>query len=189
MAIQNPKRLISIDDYHRMAADGLFSEDDRVELIDGEIVEMTPIGDLHCAGVRRLDDLFTSALGRRVLVDKEHPVQLGNWSEPEPDLALLARRDDYYASGTPTPDDVFLIVEVADSSAGYDRRVKAPLYAREGIREYWLLDLQAGLLEVHRGPGPGGYQQIRRLRRGDSIAAEAFPDVLFSVADLLGSKP
>jgi Uma2 family endonuclease len=189
MAIQNPKRLISIDDYHRMAADGLFSEDDRVELIEGEIVEMTPVGDLHCGGVRRLDDLFTTALGRRVLVDKQNPVKLGDWSEPEPDLALLARRDDYYASGTPTPDDVFLIVEVADSSAGYDRRVKAPLYAREGIREYWLLDLPAGLLEVHRRPGLDGYREIRRLRRGESVAAEAFPDVLFSVSDLLGSKP
>jgi Uma2 family endonuclease len=189
MAIQNPKRLISIDDYHRMAADGLFSEDDRVELIDGEIVEMTPVGDWHCGGVRRLDDLFTTALGRRVLVDKQNPVKLGNWSEPEPDLALLARRDDYYVSRTPTPDDVFLIVEVADSSAGYDRRVKAPLYAREGIREYWLLDLPAGLVEVYRQPGPNGYREVRRIHRGDSIAPEAFPDVLFAVSDLLGSTP
>jgi Uma2 family endonuclease len=186
MSIQNPKRPISIDDYHRMAADGLFSGADRVELIEGEIVEMTPAGDLHCGGVRRLDDLFTTALGRRVLVDKEHPVRLGDLSEPEPDLALLVRRDDYYASRTPVPADVFLLVEVADSSTGYDRSVKAPLYVRAGIREYWLLDLPAGILEVYRQPRPDGCRDVRRLHRWESVAVEAFPDVQFSVSDLLG---
>lgn len=186
MAIQNPKRLISIDDYHRMAADGLFSEDDRVELIEGEIVEMTPIGSWHAGSVRRLDDLFTTSLGRRALVDKEHPVSLGDWSEPEPDLAVLVRRDDYYTSINPTAADVFLVVEVADSSASYDRGVKAPLYAHQGIREYWLLDLRGQVLEIYRQPSPAGYRKIQRLRRGDSIAMEAFPDVVFSVSDLLG---
>jgi Uma2 family endonuclease len=186
MAIQNPKRLISLDDYHRMAADGLFSEDDRVELIEGEIVEMTPVGPRHAGSVRRLDALFTAELGPRVLVDTQNPIELGGWSEPEPDLALLVPQDDFYASRTPTSDDVFLLVEVADSSAGYDRQVKAPLYARAGIAEYWLLDLPAGLLEVHRRPGPAGYREVRRLRRGESIAAKAFPDVGFAVSDLLG---
>jgi Uma2 family endonuclease len=181
--------VISIDDYHRMAADGLFSEDDRVELIEGEIVEMTPIGDRHSGSVRRLDDLFTTALGRRALVDKQHPVRLGDWSEPEPDLALLVRREDYYTSGTPTAEDVFLVVEVADSSVGYDRSVKVPLYARQGIREVWLLNLPGDILEVYRQPRPGGYREVRRLRRGDSIAAEAFPDVTFPVSDLLGPDP
>lgn len=186
MAIQNPKRLISIDEYHRMAADGLFSEDDRVELIEGEIVEMTPIGNWHAASVRRLDDLFTTSLGRRALVDKEHPVRLGDWAEPEPDLAVLVRRDDYYTSATPTAADVFLVVEVADSSAGYDRSVKAPLYAQQGIREYWLLDLRGQVLEVYRQASPSGYRAIRRLHRGDSIAMEAFPDIVFAVSSLLG---
>jgi Uma2 family endonuclease len=119
-------------------------------------------------------------------VDKEHPVRLGDWSEPEPDLAVLVRRDDYYTSVVPTAADVFLVVEVADSSASYDRGVKAPLYAHQGIREYWLLDLRGQVLEVYRQPSLTGYRKVQRLRRGDSIAMEAFPDVVFSVSDLLG---
>ena len=186
MAIQNPKRLISIDDYHRMAADGLFSEDDRVELIDGEIVEMTPIGNSHATVVRRLIQLFHHALLNQVIVDVQDPVQLGDWSEPQPDVTLLAWRDDFYASAAPTAKDIVLLVEVADSSIGFDRGTKVPLYARHGIREHWLLDLPGGTLEVHRLPGSRGYRDMRQLRRGDSIAPEAFPDVVFAVADLLG---
>ena len=186
MAIQNPKRLISIDEYHRMAADGLFSKDDRVELIEGEIVEMNPIGNRHAAGVRRLSDRFNVSFGRGVLVDTQNPVRLGNWSEPQPDVAVLLRREDFYASEAPTAKDVLLLAEIADSSAGYDRGVKAPLYAAEGIQEYWLLDLAGGALEVYRQPGPGGYSEVRRLRRGEEISPEAFPDVLFPVSDLLG---
>jgi len=185
MAIQNPKRPISIDEYHRMAEDGLFAEDDRVELIEGEIVEMTAIGDNHTHTVRRLILLFHRRLLDRVIVDVQNPVRLGAWSEPQPDLTLLEWRDDCYASA-PTAKDIVLLVEVADSSVGYDRRVKAPLYARNNIREYWLLDLPARVLEVYRRPGQDGYGEVRRLRRGDSVAPEAFSDVVFAVSDLLG---
>ena len=166
MAIQNPKRQISIDDYHRMAADGLFSEDDRVELIVVEIVEMTAIGNPHASGVRRLDDLLSTALSRQVLV--------------------LPRRDDYYLSAPPTASEAILVVEIADSSVAYDRKVKGPLYARHEVREYWLLGLPAKVLEVYRRPGPDGYREVRRLRRGDTVAREALPEVVFSVSDLLG---
>ena len=186
MAIQNPKRLISVDDYHRMADDGLFAQDERVELIEGEIVEMSPIKNPHATGVRRLDALFQQAVGRRAVVDAQNPVRLGDWSEPEPDIKLLAWRADYYAAATPVAEDVLLLVEVAGSSAGYDRRVKAPLYASHGIREHWILDLRADILEVHRRPGPDGYAEVRRLRRGDVIAPEALPDAEFAVSELLG---
>ena len=186
MAIQNPKRLISIDDYHRMAADGLFAEDDRVELIDGEIVEMTAIGNPHASGVRRLADHLSTSLGRGVLVDVQNPLLLGDWSEPQPDLTVLPRRDDYYLSAAPTALDALLVVEIADSSVAYDRKVKSHLYARHEIREFWLLDLPGKVLEIYRRPGPDGYREVRRLRRGDSIALEAFPDVVFAVSDLLG---
>ncbi|HEX3530115.1 MAG TPA: Uma2 family endonuclease [Thermoanaerobaculia bacterium] len=186
MAIQNPKRLISIDDYHRMAADGLFAEDDRVELIDGEIVEMTAIGNPHASGVRRLGDFLSTALGRRVLVDTQNPLLLGEWSEPQPDLTVLPRRADYYLSAAPTAQDALLVVEIADSSVAYDRKVKGPLYARHEVREYWLLDLPAKVLEVYRRPSPDGYREVRRLRRGDTVALEAFPEVMFAVSDLLG---
>jgi Uma2 family endonuclease len=186
MAIQNPKRLISIDDYHRMAADGLFSEDDRVELIEGEIVEMAPIGNRHATAVRRLSILLKDALGRRALIDSQNPVELGDWSEPEPDIAVLAWRDDYYAAAPPGAQDALLLIEIADSSLAYDREVKAPLYAHQGIRESWILDFPGGTLEVYRRPTPAGYREVRRLRRGDEVSPLAFPDVTFSVSDLLG---
>jgi Uma2 family endonuclease len=186
MAIQNPKRLISIDDYHRMAAEGLFSEDNRVELIDGEIVEMTAIGNPHASGVRRVADLLSTALGRQVLVDTQNPLLLGEWSEPQPDLTVLPRRADYYLSSAPTAQDAILVVEIADSSVSYDRKVKGPLYARHEIREYWLLDLPAKILEVYRRPGLDGYREVLRLRRGDTVSPEAFLDVVFAVSDLLG---
>ena len=185
MAIQNPKRLISVDDYHRMAEDGIFAQDERVELIEGEIVEMTAIGDSHTHRVRSLILQFHRRFLNRVIVDVQNPIRLGDWSEPQPDLALLEWRDDAYASA-PTAKDIVLVVEVADSSVTYDRNVKGPLYSRQGIREYWLFDLRAKVLEVYRRPGPDGYAEVRRLRHGDSIALEAFPDVVFAVSDLLG---
>ncbi len=186
MAIQNQKRLISVDDYHRMAEDGLFAQDERVELIEGEIVEMTAIGNPHATAVRRLDLYFHRRLLDRVIVDAQNPVRLGDWSEPQPDVKLLSWRDDLYAEAAPVAADVLLLVEIADTSARYDRRVKAPLYARHGIREYWILDLPGKILEVYCQPGPDGYAEVRRLRRGDSIAPEALPDVVFAVSDLLG---
>jgi len=186
MAIQNPKRLISVDDYHRMADEGLFAEDARMELIEGEIVEMAPIKNPHAAAMRRLNLFFHRRFLDRALVSPQNPLRLGTWSEPLPDLILLTWRDDYYAASVPVAADVLLLVEVADSSAGYDRRVKAPLYARHGIREYWILDLPGKILEVYRRPGPDGYAEVRHLRRGDSVAPEALPDAVFAVSDLLG---
>ena len=186
MAIQNPKRLISIDEYHRMAADGLFSEDDRVELIEGEIVEMTPIGDRHALGVLRLNLFFHRGFLNRGLISPQNPLRFGGWSEPQPDVAVLAWRDDLYAYAAPASQDVLLLVEVADSTIGYDRKIKMPLYAKHGIGESWILNLAEDVLEIYRQPSTTGYRKIQRLRRGDSIAMEAFPDVVFSVSDLLG---
>jgi len=133
-----------------------------------------------------LDDLLSIALGRRVRVDTQNPLLLGDWSEPRPDLTVLPRRDDYYLSAAPTAKDAILVVEIADSSVAYDRNVKSHLYARHQICEYWLLDLPGKALEVYRRPGPDGYREVQRLRRGDTVAPEAFPEVAFSVSDLLG---
>lgn len=187
MAVQISKRLFSIDEYHRMAEAGIFSEDDRVELIEGEIVVMSPIGNPHAAGVRRLIHIFTESLRGSVTLDAQNPVRLDDWSEPQPDITLLRRRDDFYASKAPTAEDVVLVVEVADSSVGYDRGVKAPLYARHGICECWLLDLPADVLEVYRKPAEDGYRLVRRFRRGETISLEAFPSVTFTVDSILGS--
>ncbi len=186
MAIQNTKRLISVDDYHRMAEDGLFAQDERTELIEGEIVEMNAIGDPHALGVLRLNLFFHLQLLKRVLVNPQNPLRLGPWSEPQPDVALVAWRDDLYASTAPGLEDCLLLVEVSDSSLHYDRHIKMPLYARHGIRESWILNLPEDVLEVYRRPGPDGYAEARRLRRGDVVAPEAFPDAVFIVSDLLG---
>ncbi len=178
----------TIDQYRRMAEAGILSEEDRVELIKGEIVEMVPIGPLHAGTVDRSARVFSSRLGSRVIVRVQNPIQIPpEDSELQPDLALLRPRPDFYTRSHPSAPDIFLAVEVVDTSAERDRRVKIPLYGRAGIPESWLVDLIAGRVEVYRRPTPDGYRDVHVLyQRGDSLAIEAFPDVAFTVADFLG---
>ncbi len=186
MAVSVLRRRFTVEQYHRMAEAGIFADDDRVELLEGEIVEMTPIGSGHAARVDRLNDVLTSALGRRAIVRVQSPVQLGLHSEPQPDLSVLRRRDDFYARAHPEPADVLLVVEVADTSLEFDRTVKIPLYGRSGIREAWLLDLGEMALYVHRLPSPEGYGDVRSIRPGESLTLEAVPEVRLAAADTLG---
>jgi Uma2 family endonuclease len=177
----------TVQDYHRMAAAGIFHEDDRLELLQGEIVEMPPIGPGHASGVNRLMHSFLPLqLEGKVIISVQNPIRLGEYSEPQPDLALLKPRPDFYAQEHPGPEDVFLAVEVMDSSASYDREVKVPLCARFGITEAWLVEVEQGLVEVYRAPGPEGYQQVRTLRRSARLAPEAFPELSVTVEALLG---
>ncbi len=186
MTIEVKRRRFTVDDYYRMAEVGILTEDDRVELLDGEIVEMSPIGSDHAGHVKRLNTLFTSRLGARVVVSVQDPVRLSRHSEPQPDVALLRPRADFYARGHPRPDDVLLLIEVADTSVEADRRIKMPLYARAGIEEVWLVDLTTERVEVYRGPAADGYREIRALARGQGIVPQAFPDLALGVDDLLG---
>ncbi|MGH7544814.1 MAG: Uma2 family endonuclease, partial [Gemmatimonadota bacterium] len=179
------RRRFTVDEYHRMAEAGILGEDDRVELLDGEIVQMTPIGPRHNWCVARLNRLFAPRVGERAIVWVQNSIRLGRYEEPQPDLCLLKASADVSAHSNPGPEDVLLVVEVADTSAQEDRRVKMPKYARAGIPEAWLFDLPAEALEVYRDPGPDGYRDVRRLRRGDSIAPLAFPDLVLSVGDAL----
>jgi Uma2 family endonuclease len=180
------RRLFTVGEYERMAEAGIFDEDDRLELIEGEVVRMAAIGNRHASCVRRLDHLFSTRLGERALVDTQNPVRLGDLSEPQPDVAVLRPRADFYASGTPTAADVLLLVEVAESSLAYDRHTKVPLYAAKSVSEVWLVDLTAGTVEVFGDPSQAGYRHTRRLGRGDSLAPLAFPDLLLRPDDLLG---
>jgi Uma2 family endonuclease len=182
-----PRRRFTVEDYYRMGEAGILGEDDRVELIEGEIVEMPPIGSPHGGGVNRLIHLFTGLLGDRAVVSAQNPVRLSDISEPVPDITLLRSRADFYAGSHPRPGDVLLLVEVADTSGAFDRRVKAPLYARAGIPEYWIVDLPRGLLEIHRDPSPDGYLVRRELHPGDRVAPAALPDAELEVRDILGS--
>jgi len=173
------------DEYAQMVRAGILTKDDRVELIEGEIIEMSPIGPKHAACVRRLQSLLTAAVGKRALVSIQSPVRLDDRSQPEPDVALLRPRDDCYSSAHPVPADVLLVVEVADTTQEMDRDVKLPLYARAGIVEAWLVDLKGGHVAVCRQPGPDGYGDVRRAARGERVAPAAFPDADVPVDQLL----
>jgi Uma2 family endonuclease len=178
----------TVDDYHRMAAAGILTEDDRVELIEGEILAMPPIGEGHAGGVNRLSWLFTDRVGRRAVVAVQNPVRLSRHSEPQPDLAILRPRADFYAGKMPEPDDVLLLIEVSDTTLAYDRDVKVPLYAAAGIAEVWLVDLAGDRLRRYREPdaAAGEYRHVEVLARGATVAPRAFPDVTFNVDEILG---
>ena len=152
MTLHPTRRRFTVAEYYQMAKAGIFTEDDRVELINGEIIEMTPIGDRHAASVTRLHYLL------------QH----------------------FYASGHPGPGDVLLLIEVADTSSRYDRRVKVPLYGISGIPECWLVDLEQETVTVYRDPTPNGYRTIQTLRRGERLSVSTLPDLRLAVDDILG---
>jgi Uma2 family endonuclease len=175
----------TVADYHRMLEVGILAEDDRVELLGGQVVEMSPAGPPHAAATDRLGDRLAAGTAGRALVRRQNPLDLGEYDEPEPDLAVVRPRADYYAERHPTAAEVLLLVEVADSSLVYDQRTKAAIYAAAGIREVWVLNLPERVLEVYRDAGPAGYQDRQTHQRGERVAPLAFPDLELAVADLL----
>lgn len=184
--VANPARhLFTVDDYYRMAESGILHEDDRVELIDGEIIDMAPIGPGHAGTMDQLDDSLRLLTSGRSRIRVQQPILLGERTEPGPDLVLVRPREDYYRGGHPGPQDLYLVIEVAESSLTYDRQTKAPLYARAGIPELWIVNLIDHVIEVHREPSADGYRAVTVARRGDSVQSLAFPDVSIAVSDLL----
>jgi Uma2 family endonuclease len=174
------------DEYHRMIEAGILKEDDRVELLGGNIIAMAPIGSRHVACVNRLNHLLTKALGDRAQISIQNPVSLTQYSEPQPDIAVLRPREDFYSAALPGPEDILLIVEVADASAVTDRQDKLPLYARAGIQEVWLVDLGEERIEVCQEPWTDGSYRVRRFsRRGERVNLPTFPGIHVSVDDLL----
>lgn len=157
MAVHPAKRLLTIEEYHRMSEAGILTEDDRVELLDGEIYQMSPIGSEHGACVKRLNRILNHLLGNKVIVSVQDPVQIPELSEPEPDIALLAPRSDFYADAHPLPEEVFLIIEVANTSYDKDKLVKLPIYARAGIPGYWIVNLEKRQVEIFQKPQQGSY--------------------------------
>ena len=158
------RRRFTVDEYHRMAESGILSEEDRIELIDGEIIEMVPIGSRHAGHLKHLNRLLSSAIGDDGIMSIQDPIHLGRHSEPQPDLAVLKPRDDVYTGAHPTPDDILLVVEIADTSLEFDRTTKIPLYARHGVPVTWLLNLQNETVEVHERPDADGYRITHSLR-------------------------
>jgi Uma2 family endonuclease len=170
-----PRRLLSVDDYHRMGEAGILNEGDRVELIEGELVEMAPIGSEHAAAVNDLTRLLIMAVGDRAVVSPQNPVRLDQHSEPQPDFAVLKPRRDGYRSALPTPQDTLLIVEVAHSSLAYDRAVKLALYASHGIPEVWIANIPAKEVEVYRRPNGDHYDWTEPVGRSGIVKIEALP--------------
>jgi Uma2 family endonuclease len=176
------ERLFTIEEFERVVETGIFGEDERVELIEGRIVLMNPIGDDHIGGVNRLNRIFMR--GADVNVSVQNPVRLGGRLLPQPDLAVL--RPEAPLNRKPVPADILLLIEVADTSLAYDRQVKANLYARANIPEYWIVDINGERVEAHSDPTEDGYQTTRRYRRGQQIAPAFKSDLLIDVDEILG---
>jgi len=179
------KHRFSVQDYYRMAETGVLRPDARVELLDGEIVDMSPIGPFHGGVVNRLTRLFILLSKDRWQLSSQNPLRLNDDSEPEPDVMLLKPSPDDYTSSHPRPADVFLLVEVSDSSWAIDVEKKLPLYGRAGVMEAWIVDLNEAAIEIHREPHFNGYGSKTILRAGDQARPLAFPDAVVDVADLL----
>ena len=185
MSVEKNRWMFNVSDYYRMAAAGVFSEDDRVELIEGEILEMSPTGSRHAARVDRLNAALSRLVGGAAIVRVQSPLHLNDFSEPLPDISLLKPRDDFYEHSHPTPEDVLLVIEVADTSAAYDRTVKVPLYARAGVPEVWLVDLVKNEAEVYSRPEGGVYRDVRRVARGQQLASAQLPALVLNADDVL----
>ena len=180
------RRPFTVAEYHRMGEAGILSEADRVELIEGELVAMSPVGSRHVGTVHALNQLLVDAVRGRGLVSVQSPIRLDDRSEPEPDVAVLRPRADYYRTALPRPPDVLLVIEVSDSTLAYDRTVKAPLYAVHGLPEYWIVDLVGQKVEVHRKPEGGLYTDVSRVGASDKLELVLLPGVWVPVAAVLG---
>lgn len=185
MIVKMERRLWTVDEFHRMAEAGILHAEDRLELIEGEIVSMSPIGVRHMATVNKLNNLFSANFINKAIVSVQNPLVVDQESEPIPDIVWLRYRDDFYADGVPEISDVLLVVEVSDTTIAYDRNVKRPLYARAGIPEYWLINLVDNTVEIHREPEGKVYTQITTAYQKDSVTAVAFPDTAFPVTELI----
>jgi Uma2 family endonuclease len=186
MSVQVEKWIFTVDEYHRMSEAGILSETDQVELIEGEIIKMSPIGKYHAACVKRLNFLLNRRVGDYAIISVQDPIRLDDYSEPEPDIALLKPRDDFYAQELPTVEDVLLIIEVADSSVEYDRDVKLPLYAKAGISETWIANVRDDRIEAYSQPANGVYQKARIINRDEAISPEVLPKLVITVEEILG---
>jgi len=184
--IEPVAHLFTVEEYEAMGRAGVFPDGKRLELLGGEIVEMTPIGSPHAATVKRLTRLLVTGLSERAIVGVQDPVVLSDLSEPQPDLVVLRPRADFYAEAHPRPEDVLLVIEVADTTGRWDRTVKRPLYAAAGVPEMWIVDVTARVIEVALEPAADGYRSIRQLGVADAVSPAAFPDLSITVAELFG---
>ena len=188
MTTQPQNRAFTVGEYYRMVEADILTEEDRVELIAGQIVAMSPIGSRHAACVKRLNLLMGKMVEDSMLIGVQDPIALDAYSAPEPDLVLLRPRADFYAEAHPSAVDVLLAVEIADTSADYDREIKLPLYAQAGLPEVWLIDprVRGGRIEVYARPQGGAYQQCVEVTADATLTSPTIPPLALAAADLLG---
>lgn len=186
MSRQLAKRWITVDEYERMGEAGIFHPDDRLELLEGVIYDLSPIGSPHAACVDFLSSFLNRLFGGKFIVRVQSPIRLNDFSEPQPDIALLRWRDDFYRHAHPTPADVLLVIEVADSTVESDRSYKMPLYAKAGIQEAWIVNLPDEKIELYAEPAGDVYQSSQSFKRGEEVQAYGLADLRVNVADVLG---
>ncbi len=186
MSVAVTTRKFTVDEYHTMIQSGIFQEDDRVELLAGEIIEMSPISSRHAACVNNFTRLFSTLnLDQKIVLAIQNPIILGSLTEPQPDVALLKPRQDMYQSQHPTAKDIYLLIEVTETSHHVDRKLKLPLYAEAEIAEVWLVDLSSEVVERYLEPAGNAYQRIEKYIAGQEISPQAFPNFRLAVKDIL----
>jgi Uma2 family endonuclease len=179
-----PRHKLSLEDYYKMGEAGILGEDSRVELIEGELIDMAPIGSRHVRAVNILTELLVPQARGVAVVSVQNPMSLPPDNGPQPDIALLKPRADNYGNSLPTAQDVLLIIEVADTTARYDREVKAALYARHGVQEFWLVDVQEKAVEIYLEPGSKGYRKLLRPESVETVSPVSLPDVSVPLGEI-----
>lgn len=185
MAVQPTKLCFTVNDYYRMAEAGIFAEDARLELVNGEVIEMTPIGSRHAACVKKLTELLYNSLSKKVQIGVQDPILLNDFTEVRPDISLLRRKKDFYAKRHPNANEVYLVIEIADTSITYDRSIKLPLYAQAGIAEIWIIDLQNEVVEISSDPDGGDFLKKTIYKTGESVRSNIFPELIIPVNEIL----
>lgn len=186
MSVNLAKHYFTVNEYERMGETGVFAPEARVELIEGEIIEMSPIGSRHAACVNLLTKVLNKELGDTAIISTQAPIVLDDFSEPQPDIAVLKFRSDYYREAHPRPHDVLLVIEVSDTTVEYDRHVKIPLYARAGIPEALIFNLPEGEVEYYSQPERGNYHVRKVLKRGEQFESSSAPGLILDVETILG---
>jgi Uma2 family endonuclease len=185
MATEISRKLFTVEDYHRMLDAGILTKADRVELIRGEVLAMSPIGPPHNGAVIRATNLLVPITANYAIVSAQGAIRLSQYDEPQPDICLLRPREDFYSTRHPGPEDILLIIEIADSSLDFDRTTKANLYAETGIREYWVADIEQNCLWTYSGIHESAYRAVRQLARGQSLSPLLLPECRIPVDAVL----
>jgi Uma2 family endonuclease len=186
MSVQTIRLRFTVDDYYRMIDLGMIKNVERAEIIEGELIKRMPIGNRHATSVKRLDELLRDELGKTVTYSVQDPISLDEFNEPQPDIALLKRREDFYGGKKPMAEDVLLLIEVSDSTLDYDRNRKIPLYAKHQISEVWLINLLNGTIEMHSQPRDYSFSIVKIFRRGEKIKSETLLNLGLEVDKILG---